>query len=89
MVINDFNIEGIAALPSKTNPPLLIDSDAVLTLPLAFQLFKVICRRDAQRFENGCGMNHFKLYSGNSLNSLRQFRRESALEYFFGLLACE
>ena len=89
MVINDFNIVGIAALPSKANSPLFIDADTVLPLPFAFQLLKMVCRRDAQCFEDGCGMNDFKLYSGNSLNRLRQFRGEPALEYFFGLLAGE
>ena len=42
MVIYDFNIIGIAALPSKTNSPLLIDADAVLSLPFAFQFLKMV-----------------------------------------------
>ena len=40
-------------------------------------------------FEDGCGMNHLKLYSGNSLNRLRQFRGEAAVKQFLRLFAFE
>ena len=39
MVINDLNFKGIASSPHETNPPLLIDADTVLTLPVATQRF--------------------------------------------------
>lgn len=42
MIINDFNIVGIAAFPRKTNSPLLIDADAMLPPPFTLQFLKVV-----------------------------------------------
>lgn len=45
MIIHNFDIVHIAALPSKANSPLIIDTDAVLPLPVVFQRFQLIARR--------------------------------------------
>jgi hypothetical protein len=37
VVVCDFDLEGMAFLPYETDPILLIDPDAVLTLPIALQ----------------------------------------------------
>ena len=35
MVVDDFDFMGVIVLPQKTNPPLIIDADRVLSAPLA------------------------------------------------------
>lgn len=45
MVINNLNIcNTITSTPAKTNTPLFINSDAVLTLSITFQQFQMVTR---------------------------------------------
>lgn len=48
MVVHNFNVPGVIAALFKTDPPLVIDADAVLPKPITAQLFKAIGRRTAQ-----------------------------------------
>jgi hypothetical protein len=52
MVINDLDIDraGRAAGPLKTDPPLVVDADAVLTLPIALERFQPIARQSDEIF---------------------------------------
>jgi len=45
MIIHDFNIGHIASFPSEADSPLIVDTNAVLPLPVAFQRFKLIAGR--------------------------------------------
>ena len=42
MVVHDLNIGGANFSPDEADAPLIIDADAVLTLPFVFQRFQVI-----------------------------------------------
>jgi len=42
VVINSLNLEGIATLPTKYDPPLIIYTDRVVTLPVTSKCFKPI-----------------------------------------------
>ena len=44
MVINDFNVIGVAVAPYKANTPLIVDADTVLSFPVAFKGFQTIAR---------------------------------------------
>ena len=44
VVVHDFNIRRANFSPYEANAPLIIDADAVLTLPVVFQCLKVIPR---------------------------------------------
>jgi hypothetical protein len=46
--INNLHIERITIVPNETNAILVVDTDAVLALPIALQSFKVIPRKDCQ-----------------------------------------
>jgi hypothetical protein len=48
VVIRNFHIVGIAIAPDKANAPLVVDADAVLSFPIAFQYFQMIARRRLQ-----------------------------------------
>jgi hypothetical protein len=51
MVINDFHVFGAAREPSEAEPPLPVDADAVLALPVAFQRLEAIARLNPQVVE--------------------------------------
>jgi len=42
MVINDFNILCTGISPTKTDSPLIVDANAVLTGTIAFECFKMV-----------------------------------------------
>lgn len=53
MIIDNFHIFGAGIGPPKTDPPLIIDADAVLARTLAAQRLKAIARRHSQIIESG------------------------------------
>lgn len=67
VVINDFDLVCAIHLQHKTNPPFLVNADAVLSPPIPLELFKVISWRDIQRFKKSCRMQLQELASGDSL----------------------
>jgi len=52
MVINDFNIIGISTLPSKTDAPLIVDTDAPLAFPISGKPFQTVGGRNAEEIKN-------------------------------------
>jgi hypothetical protein len=45
VIIRDLDVMGSVSHPDKTNPPLIIDPDTVLSEPISFQSFQsVACR---------------------------------------------
>jgi hypothetical protein len=48
MVIHNFNLEGVARTPNEADPPLVIDSNRMLTLPVASQRLQMIPGRGSQ-----------------------------------------
>ena len=44
MVIDDLDLVGIGILPAETDPPLVVDPDAVLPRPIAFELLEPVTR---------------------------------------------
>ena len=54
MIINDFDVDGISIVPLKTDAPLAIDSDAVLTCTVAEKTFEAVGWWNAQVLDS-CG----------------------------------
>jgi hypothetical protein len=50
MIIDDFHIVGITALPYEANAPLFVNSYAVLTFSAATQSLQVVRRRNTECF---------------------------------------
>jgi hypothetical protein len=48
MIVDNLDIEGFAIPPDKANPPLIIDADAVLALPVPRQSFQPVATQPAQ-----------------------------------------
>lgn len=52
MIIDDLNIEGVAVFPAKTDPPLIIDANAMLAGPIAFELLQPVARWNPEILES-------------------------------------
>ncbi len=48
MVVSNLDVLSLALCPVETDAPLVIDADAVLTLPISFQFLKLITGRREQ-----------------------------------------
>jgi len=54
--------------PHKADPPLVIDADAVLILPVAFQPLQSVSRQRRERSEVGCRVEHVQFPQSLPLN---------------------
>lgn len=48
MIVDDLDVKGIAVLPTETDPPLVINTDAVLSGAIALELVEPIARWHAE-----------------------------------------
>jgi hypothetical protein len=64
MIIDDLDIDwaGRAFRPLETNPPLVIDADAILTLPIAPQPFQAITGQCGEVFQTRRGVEPVQTY---------------------------
>jgi len=72
VVIHDLNIEGVSCPPFKTNAPLVIDPNAVLTLPVSVQGFQMVRRGNPQIVQRYRPAYHSELPKGHRLNVVGQ-----------------
>lgn len=67
MIIDNFDLMGIPISPNKTQPPLFIDANTVLSLAPAFQKLKKIGRWNPQVANSDGIIQHTQLSSRNIL----------------------
>jgi hypothetical protein len=72
VVINDLYVFGISGAPDKTDSPLAIYSDAVLSFPITLQSFESIRGRQAQIIKPTRGIDRVKLHKCTLLNNTRK-----------------
>jgi len=89
MIIGYFNIMGTVFLPRKTDSPLSVDADAVLSFAVITQEFKPIGRRYAKIIQGRRMMQENQLSFRKTLDILGQFLGETTGKYFFGLFTPE
>jgi len=51
VIINNCNVSRASVCPLKANSKLIIDADAILTLPIAFEQFKTVTRGRSKEIE--------------------------------------
>jgi hypothetical protein len=68
VVIHYLNLKYVAILPSKTDPPLVIDADAVPPRAFTSKHLKAIGRRDTQVLKCHGAIQHAQLPEGDLLN---------------------
>jgi hypothetical protein len=73
MIIDDFHVKRSwgAFRPFKTNPPLIVDTDAVLSLAIPLEPFKPVAGR-VQCHEPAGGMKPVKPQHGLPLDRLKR-----------------
>lgn len=71
MVINDFHIIDVAIIPDKADSILIVDANAMLALPVAFQRLKPISWQCGQKLKCRRCVKHFEFPPRRSLNRLK------------------
>lgn len=84
MIISNLNVVRVASAPDKADAPLVVDSDAVLSRPFAFELFESVGRWDAQGIQMSNGLNYCELTRGDALNVLGDSSGKLPLENSLG-----
>jgi hypothetical protein len=89
MVVRNFNVQRILALPAEANPPLVIDADTVLAFAVVFQGFQVVAIRHAQFIQAPRLMQQEQFPPRHALDLLRQPPRRFIVEQPLGFFAGE
>jgi hypothetical protein len=61
MIIDNLNIVGIFILPSETDSPLIVNTNAVLPFSIPGQSFKLVGRRDSKVLDCRTAIQHPEL----------------------------
>jgi hypothetical protein len=89
MVIYDFHVECVLALPAEANPPLVINPDTVLSFAIASQGFQAIAIRRAKIGQAASLVQQKQLSPSDSLNLGWQTARRLIVKELFGLTTGE
>ena len=81
MVVRQFDVFGVATFPDEADPPLIVDTNTMLTGPVPSQGFKTISRRDTQVKNRLGSMQHHQFPKGNSLHVRRDSFGVGAVPY--------
>ena len=81
MVIYNLDLVGIAILPHKANPPLIVNPNTVLALPVTMQLLQSIGRWEHQVLQIFGRMQYCQSAVASFLNIFRKPGGIPALEH--------
>jgi hypothetical protein len=74
VIVDDRDVVRVPVLPAKTDPPLIVDSNAVLAGPTAAKFLQAIARWHAKLVESLSSIDDPEL----AQHEVMQFRREAA-----------
>jgi hypothetical protein len=89
VIIGDLNIVCIAVLPDKTDSPLVVDPDAVLTLPISRELLETVTRWRFEVLQRFRPIQNREFAKSRPLYNWRQPPGPLALENLLGLSVTE
>lgn len=89
MVVHDLHFKGVPLAPLEADPPLVVDSDAVLAGPVPFQRLQAIAGWHPQIEEALGVVQHPQLPSCRFLNLQGQLPHRLAMPDLFGPVALE
>jgi len=72
IVNNPYIIKSVLIFNRKTNPILIVDTNAVLPLSISMKCFKMISGRDFQILQTSCITNQDQFSKCDSLNITRE-----------------
>jgi len=84
VIVNDFNLVRAIGSPHEADAPLVIDTNAVLALPLAFQGLELVAWGNPQAGQVCCGMQLQQLSPRHTLDILEP-RHNSAVKQRLGV----
>jgi len=73
VVVHDFNIMSISATPSKTDSPLVVDTDAVLPASVPRQFLQPVCRWNPEIIQLLGRIDHDQFPQHTSVEARRKF----------------
>jgi hypothetical protein len=71
MIVYDFNVFRRTIAPPKTNRPLIVNADRVLSNAITLERFKPIARRRTQVVQCGGGVKKHEFASGLTFNGAK------------------
>ena len=90
MIIDDFDrLKIILSFDRKADPILVIDTNAVLSLPVSVQWFQSVCGWNFQILQTSCIVNHDQFSQCHSLNILRELPGENLVVDFLRFFVSE
>jgi len=78
MIVDDLDVKGVTVTPPETDPPLLVDPDAVLALAIAFQSLELVRARNQKVFQVSSRVQLLQLHQRPLLNVSRKTLGELA-----------
>lgn len=78
VVSGNFDFVRVLAFPAKTYAVLIVDADAVLARPVAFEGFEAVAWWNAQMVERSGGFELGEFAKGGFMNGGRQLARAKA-----------
>ena len=72
VIIDDLDVKGVTLTPPETDPPLLVDPDAVLALAIVFQSLELIRARNRKILQVSSGVQLLQLHQRPVLNVARK-----------------
>jgi hypothetical protein len=74
MIINNFDVRwaGCISRPFKTNTPLVVDADAVLSFTITLQCFKTITRQRGEISKLGGRFQTVKFQTGSAVKARKR-----------------
>jgi len=85
VVVSDLDMEGVPVPPNEADPPLVVESDAVLPLPVALQCFQAVAWRNTEGLKGDDGVEEQEFSASGTLDLWRQSLCPTTLEEVFGL----
>jgi hypothetical protein len=71
VIVRNLNLGSSAIRPGEANPELIVDADAVLAIPVAFQRFQAVAGEPGKVHQAAGLMQLVELPSGGSLDRLK------------------
>lgn len=89
MIINDLDLLCLPVGTHKADAVLIIDSYAVLSLPVTSERFQPVPRRGGQVFKTRSGVKHYEFSVRSLLNGLRNSSGMLPFEDFLSFFVVE
>src|SRR5699024_5713697 len=89
VVVSDLHLLRSGVRPYETDPPLVVDPDAVLSGPITLERLETVARRDSEVFERLCGPHLTQLAQRDPMDPRIDRPRALATPQPFGRVVAE